>query len=141
MKKHDENSRRAAKTQTQYESHRLTLPSARRRSDRLIQRTVWFVPLIVLMVCFGLLYEHLVKVGPVIEIEFDEGAAVTDIEAIPLEDNVQASAAIHAEEPAPSSPAPKSSSKPAAAKPAAAKEKKEDDAVAQFLMDLDLDDE
>ena len=56
------------------------------------------------------------------EIEFDEGAAVTDIEAIPLEDNVQASAAIHAEEPAPSSPAPKSSSKPAAAKPAPAAE-------------------
>jgi predicted component of type VI protein secretion system len=68
------------------------------------------------------------------EIEFDEGEAVAEIEAIPLEEEAKASAAIQADdEPAPT-PAP-----PEAAKPAAAKA--DDDAVAQFLLDLNLDDE
>jgi pSer/pThr/pTyr-binding forkhead associated (FHA) protein len=67
------------------------------------------------------------------EIEFDEGepAAVAGIEAIPLEETAQASAAIHPEE-APAAEKP-------AAKPAGAKV--EDDAVAQFLLDLNLDEE
>lgn len=69
------------------------------------------------------------------EIEFDEGDAVGEIEAIPLEENATASAAIHAgDEPAPSPAASKAASKPAAAKG-------DDDAVAQFLLDLNLDEE
>jgi pSer/pThr/pTyr-binding forkhead associated (FHA) protein len=79
------------------------------------------------------------------EIEFDEGqpGAVAEIEAIPLEETVQASAAIHPEEAAAAPAAEKATAKPAAekatAKPAAAKV--EDDAVAQFLLDLNLDEE
>jgi pSer/pThr/pTyr-binding forkhead associated (FHA) protein len=70
------------------------------------------------------------------EIEFDEGqpGAVAEIEAIPLEETVQASAAIHPEEAAAAPAAEKATAKPAAAKV-------EDDAVAQFLLDLNLDDE
>ena len=70
------------------------------------------------------------------EIEFDEGtpAVGAEIEAIPLEDEVKATAAIHPEEPA----APPAAQK-AAAKPAPAKG--EDDAVAKFLMDLDIDED
>lgn len=70
------------------------------------------------------------------EIEFDEGGAGADIEAIPLEDDAKATAAIQREEPTASPAAEK-----AKAKPAGGKGKGEDDAVAQFLLDLDLDEE
>lgn len=69
------------------------------------------------------------------EIEFDEGTPGDDIEAIPLEQEARASAAIPSEEPA----APAAEQAPT--KPAAPKKKDEDDAVAAFLMDLDLDEE
>ncbi len=67
------------------------------------------------------------------EIEFDEGTPGEEVESIPLEEEPKASAALHsgAEEPAPARPA---SSKPAV-------KKEDDDAVAAFLMDLDLDEE
>jgi predicted component of type VI protein secretion system len=68
------------------------------------------------------------------EIEFDEGSTGGDIEAIPLEELPHAGAAIAVEE---SKPAPAAAK--AAAKPAGAKV--EDDAVAQFLLDLNLDEE
>ncbi len=76
------------------------------------------------------------------EIEFDEGDAGGDIEAIPLEDIPQAGAALHVDEPAAEKPAPAkpAPAKPTPAKPAPAK-KEDDDAVSQFLMDLNLDDE
>jgi hypothetical protein len=66
------------------------------------------------------------------EIEFDEGGpgVAAEIEAIPLEDVAEATAAVHPEEPA---------AEKAAAKPVGGKT--EDDAVAQFLLDLNLDDE
>jgi predicted component of type VI protein secretion system len=69
------------------------------------------------------------------EIEFDEGETVeAAVDAIPLEEEAEASAAIHHEdEPA----APQAAPQKAASKPA----KQEDDAVAQFLLDLNLDDE
>lgn len=72
------------------------------------------------------------------EIEFDEGTPGEEVESIPLEEEPKASAALHpsVEESAPAKPA---SAKPASAKPAPKKE--EDDAVAAFLMDLDLDEE
>ncbi len=68
------------------------------------------------------------------EIEFDEGdpTAVPEIEAIPLAEPGEAPAA---PEPAAAPAAEKTATKPA---PAA---KVEDDAVAQFLLDLNLDDE
>lgn len=68
------------------------------------------------------------------EIEFDEGEPTADADAIPLADVDQKPAA-----PA----APKAAAKaPAVEKaPPAGKSKGEDDAVAQFLMDLNLDDE
>lgn len=68
------------------------------------------------------------------EIEFDEGetAATADIDSIPLADAVEA--------PAPA--APKPAAAPAAEKaPAKPAGKGEDDAVAQFLLDLNLDEE
>ena len=68
------------------------------------------------------------------EIEFDEGAAVAEIEAIPLEEVAEASAALHPEESAGAPAAEKATAKPAGGKV-------EDDAVAQFLLDLNLDDE
>jgi hypothetical protein len=70
------------------------------------------------------------------EIEFDEGppGAVAEIEAIPLEEVPQASAGIHPEEAAAAPAAEKATAKPAGAKV-------EDDAVAQFLLDLNLDEE
>jgi len=77
------------------------------------------------------------------EIEFDEGAAVAEIEAIPLEDVAQASAALHPDESAGAPAADKAKAEPSAEK-ATAKPgggKVEDDAVAQFLLDLNLDDE
>ncbi len=71
------------------------------------------------------------------EIEFDEGEpdATADIEAIPLADVGEAPA------PAPAAPkkAAEKAAAPAAEKPAA--KKGEDDAVAQFLLDLNLDEE
>jgi predicted component of type VI protein secretion system len=68
------------------------------------------------------------------EIEFDEGTAGAEIEAIPLEEVAQASAGLAAHE---------SQAAPAAQKPAAktAGNKTEVDAVAQFLLDLNLDEE
>jgi predicted component of type VI protein secretion system len=71
------------------------------------------------------------------EIEFDEGGptAVADIEAIPLADADEA----------PAAPSPQKAATPAAAaekapaKPAG--NKVEDEAVAQFLLDLNLDEE
>jgi predicted component of type VI protein secretion system len=68
------------------------------------------------------------------EIEFDEGTAVAEIEAIPLEEDAQASAALADQG---------SEAAPAAEKPTAktAGNKTEDDAVAQFLLDLNLDEE
>ena len=77
------------------------------------------------------------------EIEFDEGGAVAEIEAIPLEDVAEASAALVSEESAPPPAAQKATEKPAAQKAAdkPAAGKTEDDAVAQFLLDLNLDDE
>jgi hypothetical protein len=68
------------------------------------------------------------------EIEFDEGdaTAVPEIEAIPLAEPDEA--------PATPKPAAAPAAEKAAPKPAAAP-KAEDDAVAQFLLDLNLDDE
>ena len=69
------------------------------------------------------------------EIEFDEGGSGADIEAIPLEDEVTTTAA---------PVAPKKAAAPPAAEKAPAKpaeNKADDDAVAAFLMDLDLDEE
>jgi FHA domain len=68
------------------------------------------------------------------EIEFDEGSVGGDIEAIPLEEVPQASAAIAPEESAPAPAAAKATAKPAGGKV-------EDDAVAQFLLDLNLDED
>ncbi len=68
------------------------------------------------------------------EIEFDEGEPAAAAPTIPLADE-EAAATAPRHAPAPEAPA----TKPAAAKPAAAKV--EDEAVAQFLMDLNLDDE
>ena len=68
------------------------------------------------------------------EIEFDEGEPTADIEAIPLADAVEA----------PAPPPPKKAPEAPAAEKAAAKpagKKGEDEAVAQFLLDLNLDDE
>ena len=68
------------------------------------------------------------------EIEFDEGEPTAAAPTIPLADE-EAAATAPRNAPAPEPPA----AKPAAAKPAAAKV--EDEAVAQFLMDINLDDE
>ena len=68
------------------------------------------------------------------EIEFDEGEPTADIDAIPLADAVEA----------PAPPPPKPATAAPAAEKAAAKpagKKGEDEAVAQFLLDLNLDDE
>jgi hypothetical protein len=74
------------------------------------------------------------------EIEFDEGGTEPAIDAIPLAEP----------EPAPAKPAPKGDGnrkapvEPPAPKPApqpAGKPKEEDEAVAQFLLDLNLDEE
>jgi predicted component of type VI protein secretion system len=77
------------------------------------------------------------------EIEFDEGPTV-DPDAIPLADVDEAPAAPPAPKKADAAPAaaPKApAAEKATAKPAAGKGKGEDEAVAQFLLDLDLDDE
>lgn len=76
------------------------------------------------------------------EIEFDEGdSATADVEAIPLADLDEAPAA-PATPPAkatPEKPAAKAAAEKPSAQPAASKG--EDDAVAQFLLDLNLDEE
>ena len=76
------------------------------------------------------------------EIEFDEGAAEPEIESIPLAEPEPTPVAAKPSpagdgnrkavaQPAPTKPAPQPASKP----------KEEDDAVAQFLLDLNLDEE
>lgn len=76
------------------------------------------------------------------EIEFDEGEPEVEIETIPLAESVPT--------PPATNPTPKSDGNrkpvppPAPAKPGpepASKPRKEDDAVAQFLLDLDIDEE
>lgn len=72
------------------------------------------------------------------EIEFDEGEPTATTPAIPLADE-EAAATAPRNAPAAEAPAAPAAKPAAAAKPAGAKG--EDDAVAQFLMDLNLDDE
>ena len=69
------------------------------------------------------------------EIEFDEGEPAADIDAIPLADADEAPRRRRLPRTAPAAPA----AEKAAAKPAASKG--EDEAVAQFLLDLNLDEE
>ena len=79
------------------------------------------------------------------EMEFDDGDPVPEVEGIPLADETESKTAKASPKVAATSRAPASAPEKAADKPSApsasAEGVKEDDAIAQFLLDLKLDDE